>query len=180
MRQVVHKLFFIWDYEKEETWLNEMAAKGFALAAVKFLGYEFEDALPGEYHVCVQIAEHSARHPETERYIRFLEDTGIQHVGTCVRNIYFRKKTAEGHLTLFSDRASRIKQINGIITLLSALICANLFNACVNMNNYVLYRHPVSLFGAAICLLLIGLLTVGIVKLFLARKKLKSEQQIFE
>ena len=31
MRQVVHKLFFIWDYEKEEAWLNEMAAKGLAL-----------------------------------------------------------------------------------------------------------------------------------------------------
>lgn len=47
MRKVVHKLFWIWDYDKEEKWLNEMAAKGFSLISVKLLTYEFENTLPG-------------------------------------------------------------------------------------------------------------------------------------
>ena len=36
---------------KEEAWLNEMAAKGLTLVSVRFLAYEFENTLPGEYQV---------------------------------------------------------------------------------------------------------------------------------
>ncbi len=180
MRQIVHKLFWIWDYEKEEAWLNEMAAKGFSLISVKLLAYEFENTMPGEYHVCSQILEHSRRHPETENYIRFLEETGVQHVGTYIRQAYFRRKTSEGQLNLFSDNASRIKHMNQIIALLAALICLNLFNACLNIFNYVIYRHPLSLFGTTICFFPIVLLSIGITKLSLKVKKLKNEQQIFE
>lgn len=31
MRQTIHKLFWVWEFDKEEKWLNEMAARGFAL-----------------------------------------------------------------------------------------------------------------------------------------------------
>ncbi len=50
MRKTIHKLFFIWDFDKEEKWLNQMAAKGLALVSVGFCKYEFEDCIPGEYH----------------------------------------------------------------------------------------------------------------------------------
>lgn len=183
MRQVVHKLFFIWDYEKEEAWLNEMAAKGLALISVRFLAYEFENTLPGEYHVCVQITEHSSRHPETAHYIHFLEETGVQHVGTIVRNSYFRKKTADGPLDLFSDNASLIKHMNYILAILYALMCPNLFNFFMSICNYMMNRRSLGTFfflNALICLFPIGLLCVGIVKLSVRKKKLKQEQQIFE
>ncbi len=36
MRKVIHKGFFVWNFDKEERWLNEMAAKGLALISVGF------------------------------------------------------------------------------------------------------------------------------------------------
>lgn len=34
MRFTVHRLFFAWDFDKEEKWLNEMAARGMNLQGV--------------------------------------------------------------------------------------------------------------------------------------------------
>ena len=36
-RMTVRKWFWVWDFEKEEDWLNEMAMNGWALASVGFL-----------------------------------------------------------------------------------------------------------------------------------------------
>ena len=55
MRKVVYKGFFVWNFEKEEKWLNEMAAKGFALISVGPFRYEFEDSLPDEYEVRLEL-----------------------------------------------------------------------------------------------------------------------------
>ncbi|MBQ3859711.1 MAG: DUF2812 domain-containing protein, partial [Clostridia bacterium] len=51
MRTTVRKWFWGWDFDKEEAWLNEMAAKGLALVSVGLGRYEFEETEPGEYRV---------------------------------------------------------------------------------------------------------------------------------
>ena len=51
MRKIIHKLFWVRQFDKEENWLNEMAAKGLALVGVGFCRYEFEECTPGEYNV---------------------------------------------------------------------------------------------------------------------------------
>lgn len=180
MRKVIHKLFWIWDYEKEEKWLNEMAAKGLALISVKFCTYEFEDTLPGEYHVCLQVLDHTQSHLETESYIHFLEETGAEHVGTFIRQAYFRKKTVDGSFELFSDNASRIKQLNSIIALLCILIIPNLGNGINMLCMYIQYHHPSSLFALLFVLFMMGLMITGIIKLSLRKKRLREEQQLFE
>lgn len=50
MRKIIHKAIFAWNFDKEEKWLNEMAAKGLCLISVGFCKYEFEDCEPGEFH----------------------------------------------------------------------------------------------------------------------------------
>jgi hypothetical protein len=47
MNKVVYRLYA--DYEKEETWLNEMVAKGYALKNFVWCRYVFEPCEPGEY-----------------------------------------------------------------------------------------------------------------------------------
>ena len=59
-----------------------MAAKGMALVSIGFGKYEFEDCVPGEYKICMQMLEKRASHPESQKYMEFLEDTGAEHVGT--------------------------------------------------------------------------------------------------
>ena len=40
-RKTIHKVYLAWDFKKEELWLNEMAAEGWALERF------FWSALPG-------------------------------------------------------------------------------------------------------------------------------------
>ena len=117
MRRTIRKWFWVWNFDKEEKWLNEMAAKGLALVGVGFAKYEFEESLPGEYAVHFELLQHSKSHPESENYIRFIEETGAEQVGNYLRWVYFRKKTADGPFALFSDNASRITHLKRIIGL---------------------------------------------------------------
>ncbi len=183
MKKVVHKLFWAWSFEKEEKWLNEMAAKGLVLSSVGFCKYVFEDSLPDSYSVRLELLENAPTHPESEKYIRFLEETGAEHVGNYFRWTYFRKKTADGAFDLFSDIPSRIKHLNRILML---LIPITLLNTGIGIQNVVMFftkfAGDFSNFNAIgfLNLALSALVTIGIVKLFAKRKRLKKEQQIFE
>ena len=49
--KTIRKWFWVWDFEKEERWLNDMAESGWALVSVGFCRYSFERCEPGEYIV---------------------------------------------------------------------------------------------------------------------------------
>lgn len=186
MRKVIHKLFWIWDFDKEEKWLNEMAAKGLALVGVGFCKYEFEECTPGEYEVRLQLLEKHLCHPESEKYISFVEETGAEPVGSHFRWIYFRKKRAEGSFELFSDIDSRIKHLNLIISFILLLSIVNLLLGAENI--YFLIRHFCGEHGGGSGINIVGLLnlavgmigTLGSVRLIRKRNMLKKEKQIFE
>ena len=179
MRKVIHKWFWIWDFDKEEKWLNEMAAKGLALTSVGFCRYEFEDCVPGEYKICLEFLENHSRNVENEKYIEFLEETGAEHIGTFIRWAYFRKKTTEENFRLFSDNTSRIKHLTRIISFIAFLLGLNLYLGCYNLFLYFYWHNAVNLFGI-INLLIFAFGMIGLVRLLLKRKRLRSEQQIFE
>ena len=50
-RKTITKWFWVWQFEKEEEWLNEMAANGWVLESVGFCRYSFVRCEPGEYTV---------------------------------------------------------------------------------------------------------------------------------
>lgn len=179
MRKTIRKAFFAWDFDKEERWLNDMAAKGLALIGVGFCRYEFEQTLPGEYGVRLQLLEQNANHPESEKYIDFLEETGAEHVGTYMKWVYFRKRKDAGGFELFSDNASRVKHLTHILRLIGALGGLNLYIGAYNLILYALNRLPISLIGLlniAMCVLCLW----GYARLNKKRRQLKDEQQIFE
>ena len=95
MRKVIHKLFWAWEFDKEEVWLNEMAAEGMALVGVGWCRYEFEPCAPGEYTVRIQLLEKVPNDAQSADYLAFLEETGAEHVGTWMRWVYLRRKTAD-------------------------------------------------------------------------------------
>ena len=179
MRKVVHKWFWMWDFDKEEKWLNEMASKGLALTSVGYCRYEFEDCVPGEYKLCLEFLGRGLSGAENEKYIEFLEETGAEHVGTFSNWVYFRKKTSEESFQLFSDYSSRIQYLTRIIRFIAMLDGLTLYIGCYNLflffylNSYVNIIGIVNLLIAAFC-------TIGVIRLVRKRKKLKVEQQIFE
>lgn len=176
MRKVIHKLFLVWNYEKEEAWLNEMAAQGLALVAVGFCRYEFEDCVPGEYKIALDYLNKSRA--ENQKYIEFLEETGAEHVGSIVRWAYFRKKTAEP-FSIFSDNSSKIALFTNVMRVLLAVMILNLSAFSLNIYNYFAYRNSYSLI-CFINLFLAFVLLYGYWRFYKKRKKLKEEQKIFE
>ena len=115
MKHIVRKPY--WNYEKEENWLNEMAAKGLALTGYSWCRYEFEDTIQGEYIYRIELLDHSASHPASQRYITFLEETGVEHVSSYLKWIYLRKKACDGPFQLHSDIDSKIAHYKKISTL---------------------------------------------------------------
>ena len=179
MRKTIRKWFWVWEFDKEERWLNEMAAKGSALVSVGFAKYEFEECVPGEYQVRLELLENQPAHPESQKYIGFIEETGAEQVGKFMRWVYFRKKTADGPFDLFSDLESRIKHLKRIITLILPISLANLAIGLSNVGNAAATGIWIAKVGYLN--LVIGALgCMGGWKLIKKRKRLEEEAQIFE
>ena len=179
MRTTIRKLFFIWNFDKEEKWLNEMAAKGLALVSVGFCKYEFEDCIPGEYKICLQLLDKQPKNVESQKYIEFLEETGVEHVGSFTRWVYFRRKSADGEFQLFSDNASKAKYLSTILSFLALIVGLNLYIGLYNL--FLVFFLDSSFNYIGIVNLLIGILGIpGTIKLWKKRNRLKKESQLFE
>ena len=125
-RKTIRKWFWVWSFEKEEEWLNEMAMNGWVLQGVGLCTYRFERCEPGEYSVRLEM------HPYDEAYISFMRQTGAEYIGRMAMWIYFRKETADGPFDLFSDIDSRISHLDKIGKMLTAVGGANLVVGIAN------------------------------------------------
>ena len=125
-RMTIRKWYWVWDFEKEEDWLQQMAMSGWVLDKVGYATYYFVRCEPGEYTVRLEL------HPADDAYISFMEETGAEYVGRMMLWIYFRKKTSEGPFDLFSDMDSRIAHFSKIGRLLSIIGGLNLFIGLLN------------------------------------------------
>ena len=125
-RKTIRKWVWVWDFDKEEEWLNEMAMNGWVLESVGLCTYNFVRCEPGEYSVRLEM------HPYDESYLSFMRETGAEYVGRMMLWIYFRKKTADGPFDLFSDIDSKISHLDRIAKMLTAVGGANLVIGIAN------------------------------------------------
>ncbi len=122
----VTKWFWVWDYEKEELWLNAMAQEGWALQRVGFCTYYFERTEPGEYIVRLECRK------KDEGYVSFVTDMGAEYIGRVAMWIYFRRKSDLGEFELNSDLDSRIEQLTRIGRV---LLAGGLLNLGIGLSN---------------------------------------------
>ena len=130
--KTIRKLFWVWNFEKEEDWLNEMARNGWVLDGVGFCSYDFVRCEPGEYAVRLEM------HGWDEQYVDFMRETGADYVGRMFAWIYFRKKTEDGPFDLFSDIDSRIRHLNYIARV---LLCVGVMNLSIGILNSLNPSH---------------------------------------
>jgi len=127
--KTIRKWVWVWDFEKEERWLNAMAQSGWVLDSVGFCTYHFKRCEAGEYAVRLEM------HAVDSEYIAFMAETGAEYVGRMMAWVYFRKKTADGPFDLFSDIDSRIGHLDRIGKTLSIVGAANLLIGLANTFN---------------------------------------------
>ncbi len=176
----VTKLFWVWDFEQEEAWYNEMADKGLNLIRIRPLRYAFEEGTPGEYQYRQEYLSDSPTSEKGREYIRFIEDTGAELVCTYWQWAVFRRKKGEGAFNLFSDLDSRIAHLEKIFRFILLLAAANFLIGTSNLISGVANRMDVVGFGALINLA-IGILGFrGSWKLYQRLEKLRRERDIHE
>ena len=179
MRFTKHKVFFAWDFEKEEKWLNEMSAKGMQLVGVGAFKYIFEEGNPGDYVYRIELLDQWPSHPESMAYIRFLEDTGAEHIGSLLRWVYFRKKASMQAFDLFSDIDSRINHLKKIMWTLAFVIPLEIIALAINIP-VALDGYSLNIFGVCLLSAVLALLLFGVINLWIKIDRLKKERFICE
>ena len=164
-RKTVRKWMWVWDFEKEEQWLNEMAMNGWALCGVGFARYEFERCEPGEYTVRLECRG------SDEAYMDFMRQAGAEVVGRVAAWIYFRRKSEYGAFDLFSDIDSRIAPLDRIGKMLLIIGAGNL---AIGLGN------TLKGFGGKINLLCATLLMYALGRIHGKKEALVKERRLHE
>ncbi len=178
MRFSAYRVFFTWDFEEEEQWLNEMASKGMNLQGVGFCKYVFEEGTPGEYQYHIEWLKNRPSHPESISYIRFLEEAGVEHIGSFKSWVYLRKKRSDGTFDLYSDLDTRIDHFRRSVRL--SLVLLPILLAYMGFLIYFSIVRKGFLLSAipylAILALLLGCIGFGLVKSYRTYRRLKKER----
>lgn len=180
MKHTLHKLFFAWQHEEEENWLNAMSNKGFQLEQVGLISYVFKEGTPGEFIYRLELLENPPSHPESTAYLRFLEETGVEHLGSLVRWVYLRKKAGDGEFNLYSDIDSRIKHFKRIQWLLLVVAIINIPLISSTLVNYSNLGDIRMIITVTLQFLVVALLAGGLFKITAKIKKLMSEKLLRE
>ena len=128
-RKTLYRFWFVWDYDKEEKWLNDMAREGWALVSVGFCRFTFEKCEPEEYIIRMEMRV------ANREYIEFMESTGAEYIGRCVQWLYFRRKSELGGFDLMSDIDSKIVHLSRIYKTTFTVGMANLAIGIANSLN---------------------------------------------
>lgn len=135
-RKKVFRWWWAWDFEKEERWLNNMAADGWVLDGVGFATYYFVRCEPGEYIIRLEMRD------SNDEYIRFMEEIGAEQAGKFFVWHYFRRKTELGSFNMYSDIDSKLEHLNRISRLFKIIGFANIIIGTINIIS-LRYAFPV-------------------------------------
>lgn len=107
----VRKFFwFDFDLSEQESWMNDMAAKGTNPIPLKtWLGakYDLQPGEPGEWVYRIELLTKQVNSPETRDYLDFVVQSGAEMLLASTRLAYFRKRAADGPFDIYTDLDSR-------------------------------------------------------------------------
>lgn len=108
----MRKYKFFLNFEKEESWLNKMAAEGFELVG-KYMGYQFRQAKPENQNIKIDYRTFKNKTDFID-YCTLFEDCGWKHIaGTKSSGAqYFKKVSEDADEDIFSDASSRAGRYN--------------------------------------------------------------------
>ena len=92
-----------------------MATAGWMLTDYSWCRYVFEEGREGEYVYRIELLKNLPTYPLSQKYLRFLEEAGIEYVAHYARWVYLRKKTADGPFDLYTDLESKIAHYRRVL-----------------------------------------------------------------
>jgi hypothetical protein len=196
MRHTVYRYFSIGAYEKEEKWLNAMSARGMQLVDASGIRYVFEEGVNGEYVYRLELLQYLPSNAESQAYLRFLEETGVEQVGSYHRWAYLRKKAADGPFEIYSDIDSKIRhyrRIYSIANAISIIVCViAIMYFWEAYNQYEVYTgwiargfsckpyHTPLIISGSIMLALVCFVQIMMIPIWKSLRRLKKDKKISE
>lgn len=180
MKQKFHKWFWVWEFEKEIRWINDMAAKGFGLCHVGLCTYWFDDIEPGEYTYHLELAENQPSSAKGQEYLEFLNECGVEYVGSYLRWTYLRKKAADGPFELHADLDSKLAHLKRIVLLLLPVMFLNIWASYLNIHHALRHSSDGNLFVGMMNLGVSTMLLYAVVRIGIQIRRLKKERQLHE
>ncbi len=168
------------DYEKEERWLNEMAAQGWNLERYTWMRYRFTQGTPGEWTYRLELLPDALSSAKSREYLDFMRDSGVEAVTSYGRWVYFRRRAAQGPFEVFTDLDSRIAHHTRVATMFGTITAALLPLAMVAVNSSI---HNGSTFMLPLVAVeLVLWCAIGAAALHHSRKasSLRKQRQLFE
>lgn len=186
MKHIIWRAMY--DFEKEERWLNEMSAKGLSLSDYSWCRYVFEETPNTRYIYRIELLENVPKHPESQAYLRFLEDNGIECAAMYMRWVYLRKNAEDGPFEIYSDHASQLRYYQRLLLFFNTMMGIELGAGLMNLVLVIIYLFMGGRQGFPVANLILGLGVTGLGLLFYKIgqplrkriKKLKNEQMITE
>jgi hypothetical protein len=180
MTHSVRRLYFVWDFEKQEKWLSVMAEKGLHLKNVGFGRFDFEEGEPGGYTYRMEWLSRRPGSGESVSYIHFLEESGAEYVASFKHWVYFRKRTEDGPFDLYSDLDSRLNHLKRLMTLMACLIPMLLPTIALNVRVWFrFWETPNAVMAGAITAFLLFMIS-GLYKIARQYRHLKNERILHE
>ena len=129
------------NFEKEEQWLNKMAAKGLNFISYQIGRYTFEEGPPGEYIYRLELLKENPTNEQGQDYLSFMADYGVECVNTYMNWVFFRKKATDGPFEIYSDFESKINHYKRVAFLIGFVGGLNLLTALFNvtLSQYNMY-----------------------------------------
>jgi hypothetical protein len=110
------KLFLLWQDQKEEAWLRQMAQQGWHLASVAPLVYTF---VRGDPRDDVYRLDYLASKADYGEYKQLFQDAGWELVGGMMGWQYFRKPvSADGPNEIYTDAESKVQRYRRVLAYL--------------------------------------------------------------
>ena len=171
MTVVKYRLFFAWNFEKEEQWLDKMSGTGLQLADVAVVRYRFDTDRSKRYRYRLEppADDKGTTHDEPQT------DTGMEYVCSTNGWAYYRKEVGPDEPEPHADLDSKIAQYSRLLAVFGILAV----NALVLLVNslYTLFDIYIVNVAVIVVLSLSSLVAVlGLVQVYWKVTRLKKEK----
>ncbi len=156
------------DKDKETTWLNEMAAQGYALTGYCACFYTFEQCEPGKY--TYQIDFGNKMFAVDENYREFMAENNIEIVSLWGYWIFLRKLATDGDFELYTDVDSSIEHYTKILKMFKVVTIIELICFFVEVLG-AMHGVGIGFFG----MLIIGAIVIGCMRATISTKRKIAE-----
>lgn len=170
-RKTVWKLFWPWQYEQEEEWLEEQAKQGWLVEKASLV-YQFRKSHPQELVYRIDYLSITSQ-KKLDSYKTTFEESGWEYVVSNFGWHYFRIPADEYSIDIYSDTPSKIEQLKRMNQDAFGLLSVYFLLAIVILDFE-------SWFGIGMGLLYVGILAMGAIWLLKTRKKINLLNQTLD